>query len=54
MPIKKPNQKIIDSLTQNLSAYRKPISIADAASKSGLSMEDTKSGLNFLLAEYRG
>lgn len=54
MPIKKTNQKIIDSLTQNLSAYRKPISIADAASKSGLSLEDTKSGLNFLLAEYRG
>lgn len=54
MTAKKPNQKIIDSLTQSLSTYRNPISIADAASKSGLSFADTKNGLNFLLAEYRG
>ncbi len=54
MSNKKPQQKIIDSLTKNLTSISAPISVADASSKSGLSFEDSKAGLNFLLAEYRG
>jgi hypothetical protein len=43
----------IDSLKQAL-AGAKPVTVADASAKSGLSLHDTKSGLNELVAEYRG
>lgn len=54
MKTTKPTEKIISSLKQGIGSISVPITVADAAAKSGLSLIDTKSGLNYLTAEYRG
>jgi hypothetical protein len=52
--INKPSDKVIQGLTNALGGILKPITIADASTKSGLSLYDAKNGLTYLLAEYRG
>lgn len=49
-----PREHIITTLKQGLGTLSAPITLADASVKTGLSLHDAKSGLNFLLAEYRG
>lgn len=50
----KPSDKILETLQQALGHIDGSITVADASTKSGLSLYDTKSGLNYLLGEYRG
>jgi len=50
----KPNDKVIDSLKQSLGGLTSPVTVADAAQRSGLSLEAVKTGLNYLVFEYRG
>lgn len=50
----KPSENIISSLKKGIGSLSVPITVADAAAKSGLSLLDAKSGLNYLTAEYRG
>lgn len=47
-------QKIVTSLMNSLSTTKGPLTLADASTKSGLSLHETKLGLNFLISEYRG
>lgn len=49
-----PDQKTITSLTSSLASVKGPLTLADASTKSGLSLYETKLGLNYLIAEYRG
>lgn len=49
-----PNEKLVASLKNAIINIKTPITVADASLKSGLSLHETKSILNFLLAEYRG
>ncbi|MCA9507577.1 MAG: hypothetical protein KC505_04045 [Myxococcales bacterium] len=49
-----PKTSIIEKLMDSLNAVQKPFSLADASTKSGLSLNDAKLGLNYLTAEYRG
>lgn len=49
-----PEQRIIKNLTDSLSTVKAPLTLADASTKSGLSLNDAKIGLNYLIAEYRG
>jgi hypothetical protein len=50
----RPNTKVLSSLQEALSGVSGPITVADASSKSGLSLQTAKEGLTFLTAEYRG
>ncbi len=50
----KPSDKILDGLKQALGGHTGPVTVADASAKSGLALHDAKSGLNFLVGEYRG
>ena len=52
--IEKPPEKMLESLKSAIGSHEGALSIADAAIKSGLSLQDAKSGLNFLVFEYRG
>lgn len=49
-----PEQKIVSSLLNSLSTTSGPLTLADASTKSGLSLHETKLGLNYLISEYRG
>jgi len=49
-----PGEKILSSLKTAISAETRPMTLADASTKSGCSLHDTKEGLNYLIAEYRG
>ena len=49
-----PDQKTLTSLTSSLASVKGPLTLADASTKSGLSLYETKSGLNYLISEYRG
>lgn len=49
-----PSEKIISRLKTSLATIAGPVTLADASVKSGLALHDAKSGLNFLVAEYRG
>lgn len=51
---KKIDQNYINSLKKALKNNSKPITVADAATKSGLSFLNTKEALNFLVFDYRG
>jgi hypothetical protein len=48
------NEKTISLLKDALFAHGGPYSLADASSKSGLSLTETQAALNYLVAEYRG
>ncbi len=50
----KPTEKILDSLKDALKRVNGPVTIADAATKSGLALHETKDGLNYLVGEFRG
>ena len=49
-----PGENILSSLKNAISAETRPMTLADASTKSGCSLYDTKEGLNYLIAEYRG
>ncbi len=50
----KPSEKIIENLKSSLKGISGAVTVADAATKSGISLHETKGGLNSLIAEYRG
>lgn len=50
----KPSDHILESLKNALGRVSGPVTVADASTKSGLSLHETKNGLNFLIGEYRG
>ncbi len=50
----KPDEKVLNSLKHALIGSPGPVTVADAASKSGLSLNDAKTGLNYLVFDYRG
>ena len=50
----KPSEKILESLKTALKRVKGPVTITDAATKSGLPLHEAKEGLNCLVAEYRG
>ncbi|HXW60155.1 MAG TPA: hypothetical protein VEK06_01320, partial [Myxococcota bacterium] len=50
----KPEEKVIDSLKHALRGLSGPVTVADAALKSGLALHEVKNGLNFLVFDYRG
>jgi hypothetical protein len=49
-----PGEKILSSLKTAIGNETRPMTLADASTKSGCSLYDTKEGLNYLIAEYRG
>lgn len=48
------DSRVIEGLKKALSEQRTAFTVQDASTKAGLSLMDTKAGLNYLLAEYRG
>jgi len=50
----RPPEKILNSLKTAIGSHKDAMSLADASTKTGLSLLDTKSGLNFLIADFRG
>lgn len=50
----KPSDTIVESLKKALDRVTAPVTVADASTKSGLPLHDTKSALNYLVGEYRG
>ena len=52
--IRRPSEKIVEGLKQALRDVRTPLTVADAATKGGITLADAKDGLNFLIADYRG
>lgn len=51
---KKPDEKMLLKLKSAIGMHKGPMTLADAATKSGLGLEKTKEGLNYLVFEYRG
>lgn len=50
----KPDEKTLMTMQSAIGSHAGPLTLADAATKSGLSLERTKEALNYLVFEYRG